>query len=308
MRRVLVIGAGGFIGRRVTRALAASGIMVTALDSYKPAEENHVGEWHVADSTNLGLLKMAAEGCDAAVFLGGYSRPGDRLGSIVGPVQEEIVHPVQVAEACADVGVQRFVFTSSGGTVYGPVETHPTPETERNCPINSYGVSKLTVEHFLRLLAKAGAIQSTVLRVSNPYGPGQQARRGQGFIAAAMNAAFSETELVIWGDGSAVRDFIYIGDVAEAFIAACRGSNPYDLINISFGEGASLREICAGVEQVSGRKLRIRYDGPRGTDVSISVLANDRAKNLLGWRPRTPLLEGLAKTAEWWASRSTDRP
>ena len=303
MTNVLVIGAGGFIGRHVIRALEARGRTVIALDSYRPTDLTFRGEWHLADSSNTGLLKMAAEGCEAAIFLGGYSRPGDRLASIVAGVPDELMHPIQVAEACAEVGVHRFVFASSGGTVYGPVDSHPTREDERTAPLNAYGLAKLTVEHFLRLLARAGTIRASVLRVSNPYGPGQLARRGQGFVAAAMQAAFARKELEIWGDGSAVRDFIYVADVAEAFAAACESPNDYDLVNVSYGAGASLREICAGVEEASGRPLTIAYTEARSTDVSISVLANDMAREAFGWQPATTLADGLALTARWWAAK-----
>jgi len=302
MTKVLVIGAGGFIGRHVLRVLEAKGHTVAALDSYKPVDFPFTGEWHLADSSNTGLLKMAAEGCDSAIFLGGYSRPGDRLASVVAGVPEELMHPVQVAEACAEVGVQRFVFASSGGTVYGPADTHPTPEDERTNPLNVYGIIKLTVEHFLRLLARNGTINASVLRVSNPYGPGQLARRGQGFVAAAMQAAFAGKELEIWGDGSVVRDFIYIGDVAKAFAAACESPNAYDLVNVSYGEGASLREICEGVEAASGRKLAIRYKDARSVDAPVSVLANAKAREALRWQPEISRAEGLALTARWWAA------
>ena len=209
---------------------------------------------------------------------------------------------MHVAEACADVGVKRFVFTSSGGTVYGPVRTHPRPETESNTPLNAYGVTKLATEHFLRLLSASSTISTSVLRVSNPYGPGQLARRGQGFVAATMNAAHTGTPLEIWGDGSVVRDFIYVGDVADAFAAACRSVNAFDLVNISFGAGASLKDICNGVEAATGRKLNIQYTGGRPADVPTSVLDNSRARDVLNWRPQVSLEDGLKRTAAWWQS------
>ena len=288
------------MGRHVTRTLVAAGYSVIGLDKFKPADVDHIEEWHETDSHDLNYLKQAAESCGAAIFLGGYSRPGDRVSSIVEAVPEELMHPAQVAEACADVGVKRFVFTSSGGTVYGPVETLPTPETETNTPLNAYGVTKLAAEHFLRLLSANSVIATSILRVSNPYGPGQLARRGQGFIAAAMNAAYKGEELEIWGDGSVVRDFVYVGDVADAFTAACKSENPFDLVNVSFGRGASLREICEGVEAASGRTLNVKYTAGRAADVPVSVLDNTRAAAVLGWRPATSLADGLAKTAAWW--------
>ncbi len=291
------------MGRHVTRTLAAGGYAVIGLDKYKPDDVRHIEEWHETDSHDLNYLKQAAESCEAAIFLGGYSRPGDRVRSIVEAVPEELMHPAQVAEACGDVGVKRFIFTSSGGTVYGPVETHPTPETETNTPLNAYGVTKLAAEHFLRLLSASSGIATSVLRVSNPYGPGQLARRGQGFIAAAMNAAYKGEKLEIWGDGSVVRDFIYVGDVADAFAAACKSENPFDLVNVSFGKGSSLRQICEAVEAASGRKLNVKYTRGRAADVPISVLDNSRAARVLGWQPVTSLAEGLAKTARWWESQ-----
>jgi UDP-glucose 4-epimerase len=200
--------------------------------------------------------------------------------------------------------VECFLFASSGGAVYGD---HNNPEdafveSAATRPRSSYGVSKLAIEHYLRILGERdGRMRTMCLRISNPYGEGQRARRGQGFVAAVMESALTGSVLEIWGDDQIERDFVHVSDVAEAFVRAEAVVGAPAVLNVGSGRAVSLGEIIACVEEATGYPVRKRLVGPRSVDVRRNVLDISAAWRTLGWRPSVSLKDGLARTATWWA-------
>ncbi|MEO1491833.1 MAG: NAD-dependent epimerase/dehydratase family protein [Pseudomonadota bacterium] len=301
-RSVLVIGAAGFLGQHVVTAVKAAGGTVLAYDR-NPAPAGWSGAWTVAEAGDTAALKSAAQDATDVIYLAGRSRPAGGYDSLAREIDGEVATVVETAELCRDAGVGKFVFASSGGTVYGRDVQIPTAETEQARPQSSYGMTKLFVEHGLRLLSAEGPMQAAVLRISNPYGPGQRVKRQQGIIAAAMNAAMTGQPLEIWGDGSVVRDFVYVADVAEAFVAALACKDVYVLANIGSGQGVSIRDLCSEIDKVSDRPLKIDYLPDRKVDLPKAVLDPSRAARVLEWRPEVALADGLKKTYDWWAKQ-----
>lgn len=307
-KRVLVFGAGGFIGRRVVECLAERGIKVRAVDlAFQDAQEpaNHVlVERVVGNITDEPFVASVSQLCDTVVYLASNSLPASANFDLAGEVQAHVRAVVKVAEICDAQGVERFVFASSGGTVYGTDSNRPLRETDGTFPRNAYGASKLAIEHFLRILGALRRMKTVSLRISNPFGEGQVANRGQGFIAAAMQHAAAGETLTLWGDGSAVRDFIYVGDVAEAILAACFYNGEQPVINVGAGQGHSLNEIVRQIETVSSVSLALSYQMSRSFDVSKNVLDINLAMSELNWRPSLTLTEGLDLTWGWWLKKS----
>jgi UDP-glucose 4-epimerase len=149
---------------------------------------------------------------------------------------------------------------------------------------------------------KLRGLKTLSLRISNPFGERQYARGAQGFVAAAMEHAFAGRALPVWGDGSTIRDFIYVGDVARAIVAACGYSGDATEINIGAGEGRSLVEVAHAVEAASQRPLALAYQPGRSIDVAANVLDITRARQELGWEPRVEFDQALSRTAQWWRS------
>jgi UDP-glucose 4-epimerase len=196
--------------------------------------------------------------------------------------------------------VKRIVFLSSGGTVYGRAQMVPTPETAATEPIAAYGISKLMVEKYLALHGHLYQTDYRVLRVTNPFGPFQSTAKNQGLIAALVARGLAGEAIEIWGDGSAVRDFIYIDDVIDALELASQDRSDFRTFNIGRGDGHSVREIVSTIEHLLGKKLQIVWKDARAIDLPVSVVSNMRAKEVLGWAPKTALDEGLNKTIAWW--------
>jgi UDP-glucose 4-epimerase len=301
--KVLIIGAAGFLGRHVVNALIDVGARVVCLDPANPNEIRDGQQWVTGRIEDKDTVRAAARGCEIVICLSGATLPGSKILSLGTEIASSVIASVEAAEVCGQMGANLFVFASSGGTVYGVDSAVPIPETTSCRPRNAYGVSKLATEHYLRILHSLHGLRTVSLRISNPYGEGQIAARGQGFIAAAMQAAMEGYPIPIWGDGSVVRDFIYVEDVAKAFVAACRYSGPYSEFNIGSGTGVSLEVVLNRIADALSRPVLRAYERSRAVDVAANVLDVARARDELNWRPSVGLKEGIENTARWWRDR-----
>ena len=300
VQKVLIVGGGGFIGKKVVAAFVAAGARVSVLDMVA-ADRDDV-EWSVGSLSDPTLVAAAANGCDSVIFLANSSLPGSSHADLSAEIQSHVFVTIKAAEICNSLGVNTFVFASSGGTVYGysPDPQTGLVETDLTRPINAYGVSKLAIEHYLRLLSDLRPMRTVSLRISNPYGEGQRAARGQGIIAAAMEHTVKHTPMTIWGDGSAERDFLHVEDVARAFVAAAQYNGTESVFNIGSGACWSLRDALKAVLVATEQSLEIVYEKGRTVDVQRNQLDISLARRELGWAPIIDLPEGLMRTATWW--------
>ena len=306
-KRVIVVGGSGFIGQHVVRHLALAGAEVTVIDLYKPKSDIRNAIWISGTAADEMLLASVTACADTVIFLANNSVPGSADVDLANEVRTHVGMAVKSAEICAAQGVKRFLFASSGGTVYGSDSNLLLTEEAPTLPRNAYGVSKLAIEHYLRILGDLREMTTLSLRISNPYGEGQTVNRNQGFIAAAMQHSISGEVLPIWGDGTVERDFIHISDVADAFVKAASYSSSSTVINIGSGKSNSLLEVLKLVEAAVGREVPVTFGKGRSIDVKKNTLDISRAAELLAWRPSIKLSEGLARTADWWRGECDDR-
>jgi UDP-glucose 4-epimerase len=296
----LVLGGGGFIGTNLCQRLAAAGHPVRAFGRRCLFPDDlHGVEWVQGDFTDAASVRVAVRSVDTVFHLVHSTMPQAADLDMVADVQDNIVPTLALLEHCRQAGVRRVVFASSGGTVYGRARQIPTPETAPTDPICAYGISKLAIEKYLGLFAHRHGMEFRVLRITNPFGPYQLARKNQGVIATLIARALHDEPMEIWGDGTVVRDFVFIGDVVDALIAAAADNGDEWVFNIGSGQGRSLREIIAAVERVTGTKLRLLWRPGRPLDVPVSVVAIELAARTLGWTPQTPFEAGLERTLAW---------
>ena len=254
------------------------------------------------DFGDTNALAAAIEGFGIVYHLVHATPPQPANTDMAGDIRNNVLPSLALFDVCRRLGVQRIVFLSSGGTVYGRTDIVPTPETASTEPIAAYGISKLMIEKYLALYEHLRQIDYRVLRVANPFGPYQTAVKNQGIIAAIIARGLRGEPIEIWGDGSAVRDFIYIEDVIDALELASGDRSNFRIFNIGRGEGRSVREIANGIESLLGKKLNIVWKDARAVDLPVSIVSNTRAKEVLGWAPKTTLEDGLKKTIAWWQS------
>ena len=310
VKRVLVLGGNGFIGSNLVIGLLRAGLEVRVLDLRRePAlARSSAVELIEGDFTNRAQSEAAVDGVDAVFHLASVTTPASGTSNPVYDVTENLLGTLRLLEACVARGVRRLVFISSGGTVYGTPHRVPITEDHPQDPINSYGIVKLAIEKYLGMYAHLGRLDPIVLRVANPYGPGQFTQGAQGAVAVALGCIHRGEPFRLWGDGSVVRDFLYVDDLTEAFLAALRApSGEPRVFNIGSGCGVALRDMLAASERIAGRTLTIEQLPGRSIDVPANVLDCTRARHLLGWGPRVSLDEGLARTWKWIVGNTPHR-
>jgi UDP-glucose 4-epimerase len=309
----LVVGGGGFIGTHLVERLSGDGYSVRVYDRspnrFRSAPSGV--EYVEGDLGNHGLIREAVEGMEVVFHLVSTTLPKTSNDDPIYDVRSNLVDTIQLLEACVEAGVRKVVFSSSGGTVYGPPETVPIPEDHPTNPISSYGIVKLTIEKYLGLFHHLYGLDYTALRISNPYGPYQDPAGQQGAISVFLNRIRTGQPITIWGDGNVVRDYLYVSDLVDALELAAEVETSSKVFNIGHGHGASLNELLEMIAAVVGEWAVVEYLPGRPLDVPVSVLDIGRAESELGWSPRTELAEGIARTWGWiltlpepWVSRN----
>jgi UDP-glucose 4-epimerase len=206
---------------------------------------------------------------------------------------------LRLLDCAVDKRIQKVIFASSGGTVYGIPRTLPIPESHPTDPICSYGITKLTIEKYLALYHRLHDLDYTILRLGNPFGARQRTENVQGAIAVFLGKIYKNQPITIWGDGSIARDFFHISDLVSAFMRVIECRTEMKVFNIASGQAHSINQIVSMLRKVTGEAISIQYTHGRKFDVPVNCLDINRAKNELGWQPRVSLEEGIQQTWEW---------
>jgi UDP-glucose 4-epimerase len=301
--RCAVLGAGGFIGTNLSRALVEQGVTVRAFGRRQSFPEALRGcDWMPGDFTDPTSLAAAVAGCDVVFHLVNATTPASANVDKLADLNANVASTLRLLDACREIGVSRVVFVSSGGTIYGIPNLVPTPETASTNPITAYGISKLAIEKYLGLYEYLYGMEYRVLRVANPFGPYQTALKNQGVIAAFLRRVLDGKPIEMWGDGSVTRDYIFVDDVVEALMLAATHEGIGRVFNIGSGEGRSLNDIVTTIDSLLGEKSLVERRPGRPVDVPVSILDTTFAANELGWRSRTPFDLGLQSTIAWMGS------
>lgn len=302
--KCLVLGGGGFIGSHVCDSLLAAGHHVWVFEKEGRSRENllHAGTrlaWIEGDFSNPEDLRIAVEGKDIIFHLISTTLPKSSNDNPKYDVSSNIIPTLHLLEAACAARVRKVIFFSSGGTVYGIPSIIPIPEAHPTNPECSYGIHKLMIEKYLTLFYNLYGLDYTVLRVANPYGERQRPAGTQGVIGVFLYKALKGEVLEIWGDGSVVRDYVHISDVARAALCVIDAEVPEKILNIGSGKGISLNEIVHAIEVVTDRTLTVRNTTTRAFDVPVSILDISSARKYLNWSPEVDLLTGIGKTATY---------
>jgi len=300
MSNHLILGGAGFIGGNLTRALVAKGErprVFTRPNSSISNLKDILGNIDIVygDFREHGELCEALKGIDTVFHLISSMGPRMSIESSLYDIESNLVPTIHLVENCLANGVKKIVFASSGGTIYGEPKMIPIHEDHPLLPKAIYGQSKLTIENFLNFYARSTGIDVNILRISNPFGPGQNPNKAQGIVAVAMGSAYYNRVLKIYGKGEAVRDYIYVDDVAEAMLLAAESSGS-SIVNISSSTGQSIMDIVEAVEKISGRMIRKEFVPSCSSDVKVNILDNKRSYAVYGWYPKVDFKDGLIRT------------
>jgi UDP-glucose 4-epimerase len=299
--KCLVLGGGGFLGSHVCEALLKEGCHVRIFEKEWVNKENvrhflSQVEWVEGDFTNQKHLREIVKSMDYVIHCVGTTLPMSSNENPVYDISSNLIPTLYLLEALRNSDIKRIVFFSSGGTIYGSSESRPILEEHQTNPLCSYGIQKLAIEKYLRLYLYLYGLDYAILRVSNAYGERQRPHHSQGVVAVFLYKALKKEEIEVWGDGSVVRDYVYVSDVADAVVALLKYSGKHKLFNISSGVGLSVRDLIEKIEIVTGFRAKVSFTQGRAFDVSANVLDNSLAKKELLWNPRIGFEDGLKRT------------
>ncbi|MBD5802545.1 dTDP-4-dehydro-6-deoxyglucose reductase [Azoarcus sp. Aa7] len=253
----------------------------------------------VGDLSNAHDVSRAIAGADTVLHLVSTTLPKNSNDDPIYDVQSNVVASLHILNAMVTQKVRNIIFISSGGTVYGNPIYLPINESHPTNPLVSYGITKLAIEKYLQMYERLHGIRAITLRVSNPYGERQRVETAQGAIGVFVYNALKNIPIEIWGDGTVMRDYIYVSDVAETFVKALTYRGEHRVFNVSSGIGTTLNALIDMLEAVIGKSVERRYLPGRPFDVPVSVLCNDLGRGELGWTTLVSMPEGIARTVEW---------
>lgn len=302
--RILLIGGHGFMGNALGAHLARLGHEVHT--TRRGVELGPRGDVHAhgGGMENLELLRALLPRMDAVVHLASGTTPGLSRTSPSMEATLNIAPTLALLEELQRHPGVRLVYLSSGGAMYGtPFEGCATESTPAR-PLSYYGAGKLAIEGFLHSFSHLAQRPVAILRPSNVYGPGQPRYQGFAVIRTMLDHVANGTTMAIWGDGSVVRDFIYIDDVVSAIAGVVLDRDGGGTFNVGAGVGHSLNDLKSIVEVVTGHLLHVQYESSRSIDVPRIVLDSDAMRRRFGWEPTVRLEEGVARTWRWLRTTS----
>ncbi len=283
--------------------MAAVGNLSSFSSSNKPAGFPSTAEnWVRGDFKVKSDLQLALAGCDRVIHLVSTSTPGSSDANRIADLSENLLSTIQLLDLCVEQKVEQIIFMSSGGSIYGNSSMVPTPESSETNPTSSYGVVKLAIEKYLQIYKDQHGLDYRIIRASNPFGPYQTGKNKQGLIGAVLQAGLNNREFEIWGDGSLVRDFIFVEDLVKGVMAVMSYQGEERIFNMGSGVGSSVLQIinlCKDALYAHGYDLKVRFKEARPSDVKASTLDISLAQKELGWMPHTDLKSGIEKTLTW---------
>jgi UDP-glucose 4-epimerase len=295
--RAVVTGGAGFIGSHVVEALLGRGDEVHVVDNLATGRRENVAagatlhEHDVREDLSPLFEKIAPEG---VFHLAAQADVGTSVERPLFDAQVNVLGTLNVLEAARPHGAD-VVFSSTGGAIYGECPVPATEDAERR-PLSPYGTSKLAGEEYLATWNRLHGTGHVALRFGNVYGPRQLAKLEGGVVAIFMDRLRAGETATIFGDGGQERDFVYVGDVVAAVLAAEGGAA--GTYNIGTGRATSVNELWQTCVRVAGRGGEPDHAAERAGDLVRSVLDPGRARDALGWEARTPLEDGLRQTWE----------
>jgi len=301
--RILVTGGAGFIASNIADAYIEGGHEVHIFDDFSTGQRANLNrratlhQVDIADSQSTRLIEQIKPD-----VLSHHAAQMDVRHSVADPsfdARINILGFINLLEGCKNAGVKKVVFASSGGAVYGEQESFPAPESHATQPASPYGVSKRTGELYLSYYYQTFGLPYVALRYANVYGPRQSTKGEAGVVAIFLSLLLTGKSPVINGDGKQTRDYVYVGDVVAANVAAL-DSDFVGPVNIGTGVETDVVTIYNHLRDAVGSQLQAQHGPAKAGEQRRSCIDNRRAGEVLACRPQAALPDGLQRTAAYY--------
>lgn len=313
-KNALVTGGAGFIGSNLADLLVAEGYRVTILDDLSSGKRSNVPEAArlvEGSVTSPEAAALVRDGKFDVIFH--LAAQIDVRKSVADPANDAMINiggTLNIAEAVRASGhATRLIFASTGGALYGDFVTPPNIEDYPKDPESPYGIAKLSAEFYLAYYARVHKLDTAVLRYANVYGPRQDPHGEAGVVAIFCNRILDGREMTVYGDGSQTRDYVYVKDVARANLALAEAALPapgrLDTRGFNVGTGieTTVNQLAESLMEAAGTRVPVVNAPARPGEQMRSAVSIEKAGRVLGWQPRTGLVDGLRETYAWFAEQ-----
>ena len=304
MKHCCIIGGNGFIGTHVVDTLLTLDRKITVIDKNPlpskvlPKEVRYItGDYGVKN-----LLVKSLKDVNEVIHLAYSTVPKTSFENPIKDILDNLPATVGLLEVASNLEIEKLVFLSSGGTVYGRVNEVPIKEDNPTNPISPYGITKLACEKYANMFYNLKELPVVCVRPGNVYGERQEPFVGQGFVATAIASIINQQEVIIFGETGTIRDYIYVTDLARGIIAALEHGKPGSCYNIGSGAGRSNKDILDAIypfAESAGLEPRVKILPLRQFDVPINVLDSTKIIQEIGWKKIVSFEEGIERTWKW---------
>jgi len=303
MKKCLILGAGGFMGKSLCKELVKD-YEIVAFDRKIPEELMAIKgniKCVEGDFVEMKDFSPLLEGVDKVIHLISTTIPQEETAGIDMEIMQNVIPTVRLLESMVKTFVPEIVFSSSGGTIYGETGEHLNEIGDELHPICGYGMQKKVIESYLEFYGLRYGINYKIMRISNPYGVGQNPEKPQGVIPIFVYRLLHDMPITVYGDGNSERDYIYMPDLINAFKCVLKYNGNVHIFNVGSGNAHTLNEIIEIIEQKTGKQFsEIDYQAKRKCDVSKNVLKVDATQRELQWKAEMDLVQGIEKVIDYY--------
>lgn len=304
--KILITGGAGFIGSNLVDECIKLGwevVVVDNLSSGKKENVNPKAKFYQVDIVELEKLRDIFQK-EKPEIVNHHAAQIDVRKSVASPQYDahiNIIGSLNLLQLSVEYKVKKFIFASSGGTIYGECKgKKPPTEFSKPSPECPYGCAKAAVELYIRYYNKVYKLSAISLRYANVYGPKQDPSGEAGVVAIFINKMLKNDDVIIFGDGNQMRDFVYVKDVIDANIKAMLSEKEFAVYNVATGKAVSINELFKNLKKLLNYTKLPIYQPPRKGEIFKSFLSIDLIKKELNWRPRVSLQEGLKETIDYF--------
>lgn len=306
--RILITGGAGFIGSHIADALINKNHQITIIDNLSTGKKENINpkaKFYKEDLSNFQEVENIFKKNNPEIIYHLAAQINVRK-SIENPIHDakiNIINTLNLLGLSVKHKIKHFIFSSTGGAIYGDTSKIPTTETHKEAPLSPYGCAKLAIEKYLIFYNKVHNLKFTSLRYSNVYGPRQNPHGEAGVIAIFFDQMFLNKTPTIFG-GLQTRDFIYIEDIINANLKVLQ-DNKSKIYNIGTSKETDIIAIFDKINKFFNNKFEAKYKPRKPGEQIKSCLNYEKIKQHLGWIPRTSLDEGISKTYHWYQNNTT---